>query len=88
MIFSRSLFQVLGPQTTGWRPVTLSTMERAPQIELDETLTSATAWKGYRMVRPLTLQRSWLIISLSWLFGGFVLSQENGISAWAGFVSP
>jgi hypothetical protein len=52
------MVQVLGPQTIGWRPVTLSTMERAPQIELDDTLTSATAWKGYRTVRFLAFHRS------------------------------
>lgn len=53
--------EVLGPQTIGWRPVTLSTMERAPQIELDDTLTSATAWKGYRTVRAThgACQGSW-----------------------------
>lgn len=33
-----------------WRPVSLSNLEKAPQIELDEALTRATSRKGYRMV--------------------------------------
>lgn len=33
-----------------WRPVTLSALEKAPQIELNENLTLATSKKGYRMV--------------------------------------
>ena len=34
----------------GWRPVSLSKLDKAPQIELDKTLSKATSRKGYRMV--------------------------------------
>ena len=34
----------------GWRPVSLSKLDKAPQIELDKTLSTATSRKGYRMV--------------------------------------
>lgn len=34
----------------GWRPVSLSVLDKALQIEVDDTQTRATSRKGYRMV--------------------------------------
>ena len=53
----------------GWRPVSLSKLDKAPQIELDKTLSTATSRMGYRMV-GIGQQRDMILCFISLCHAG------------------